>query len=190
VGTPRSSVTSTSRRRWTFWRALVTALVALPLMMGCGAGFSAQTNEIYQPAAGISDRTGQVYVINALVVGDGQGNGTVVTTLINETSQDDTFLSFTATDDKTSGVTTSPVPSSGIPLPAQTAVNLPDAATLQVAGDLIQPGKMVTLAFTFEQAAPVTIEVPVLQQSKIYAGIPVQPIGANITPTPASPSGS
>src|SRR4051812_21155557 len=59
-------------------RTALAAAAAAAALSGCAASFNAPTNEPYQPAAGISDRSTAVYAINALVVTDGSGNGTVV----------------------------------------------------------------------------------------------------------------
>ena len=66
---------STRRRR----RLAVAAALIAPLLAGCGTGFQAQTNQIYQPGPGISVRDDGVYAINTLIVTDGEGNGTLVT---------------------------------------------------------------------------------------------------------------
>ena len=57
---------------------------AAPQLAGCSRGFGAQTDQIYQPGPGISVRSGGVYVINALVMTDGSGHGTLIGALINQ----------------------------------------------------------------------------------------------------------
>ncbi len=64
-----------------------------PLLAGCGTGFQAQTNQIYQPGPGITVRDGGVYAINTLIVTDGNGNGTLVAALVNQAARPDTLVS-------------------------------------------------------------------------------------------------
>ncbi len=189
VGTPTSTVTSTLRVRWARRLALVAALVVLPVATGCSANFGAETNQPYHPAAGRSDRSGQVYVINALVVGDGEGNGTVVAALINQASEDDELVGFEAEHLDGGGLDTTPLTSDGIELPSQKAANLPEDDVLQISGDAVQPGTVLNLTFTFQNAAPVTIGVPVLRQTEIYSGVTVGPIEKTTGPTETTPSG-
>ena len=81
------------------------AASAVVALAGCAANFNAPTNDPYQPAAGISDRTGDVYALNTLVVTDEAGNGTVVASLINQATTDDTLQSFSATDSTGADIT-------------------------------------------------------------------------------------
>ena len=43
----------------------------------------AQTDQVYNPAAGVDDRSGSVDVLNALVVSGSDGSGTVIASLVN-----------------------------------------------------------------------------------------------------------
>ena len=45
--------------------------------------FGAQTDQVYNPAAGVDDRAGSVDVLNALIVSGTDGSGTVIATLVN-----------------------------------------------------------------------------------------------------------
>lgn len=62
-----------------------TAALSLALasvLSGCGAGFSAQTNQVRIPADGMPATSGQLKVLNALIVSDGTG-GKVSLSLAN-----------------------------------------------------------------------------------------------------------
>jgi hypothetical protein len=164
-------------RRGRILRAAVGA-VAVAALSGCAANFSAATNEPYQPAAGIADRSGDIYTINTLVVTDGSGNGTVVASLINQEADDDTLQSFTATDSggnaiKTVGLT-SPIDLPAYPSPSQ-AVAVGETGDLRLTGDNIEAGTFVNLTFEFGTAAPMTVNVPVVLggPDTNYADIPV-----------------
>jgi hypothetical protein len=149
-------------------------------LSGCAANFDAPSNEPYQPAAGISDRSGAVFAINTLVVTDGSGNGTVVSSLINQQPDDDTLQSFSATDSTGAAITAAPL-AQPISLPANPSpaqsVQLGSAGALRLSGDNVEGGTFVSITFTFATAAPVTVNVPVVLggPDTIYADIPVGP---------------
>jgi hypothetical protein len=159
--------------------ALASA-AALAGLSGCAANFNAPTNEPYQPAAGISDRSGEVYAINTLVVTDGSGNGTVVSSLINQDSADDSLQSYSATDSEGKKITTAPL-AQPIALPSypspDQAVQLGTAGDLRLSGDNVEGGTFINLTFDFDNAAPVTVEVPIVVggPNTIYADVPVGP---------------
>jgi copper(I)-binding protein len=153
--------------------ARACAAVALLGVVGCGSNFDAQTQQPYQPAVGISDRSGQVYSINTLIVTDGQGNGTVVAALINQSDAEDTLQSVTAVDDQGGGMSVQPLPEGGISLPARNLVQLATDGSVRLESDNLEAGRFVTLTFTFANAAPVKVDVPVVEQTSTYADVPV-----------------
>lgn len=165
-------------------RLAIAVLAAALTLTGCGASFNAQSEQPYQPATGVSNRSGEVYAIDALVVTNGNGDGTVVCALINEAEHDDALRAVSAVDDKGSALTVAPLPSNGVPLPAHQAVQLATSGMVRVNGSTLRAGTFVTLTFTFAQAAPVTVGVPVLDQNSTYANVPVGPVGAGTTPSP------
>lgn len=146
-------------------------------VVGCGSNFDAQSQQPYQPAVGVSDRSGQIFAINSLVVTDGQGNGTVVSALINETDAEDTLQSVTAADDLGHGLKAQPLPDGGIPLPPRQAVQLATDGSARLNSGDLEAGRFVSLTFTFASAAPVTVDVPVVNKTSSYADVPVGPSG-------------
>jgi hypothetical protein len=166
-------------------RALRAAFAASAIvaLTGCAANFNAPTNDPYQPAAGISDRTGDVYSLNTLVVTDEAGNGTVVASLVNQATTDDTLQSFSATDSTGADITAEPL-AQPIALPAypspDQAVAIGTAGDLRLSGDNIVAGTFVDITFTFGNAAPLTVNVPVIPggPETIYADIPVGPVSS------------
>ncbi len=163
----------------------VTCLVAATLgSTGCGASFGAQSQQQYQPAVGISDRTGNVYAVNTLVVTDGDGNGTVVCSLINQTEQADTLTSVSAVDAGGHGLGVEPLPSSGLDLAPGQAVQLANSGAVRLSDPGLVAGSVLTLTFTFTDAAPLQVETPVVNQTSTYADVPVGPTA--IASSPAS----
>jgi copper(I)-binding protein len=185
-GSASGGAPTLSRRRRT---AIAVLFACAPLVAACGAGFEAQTNQVYQPAVGVNDRSGEVFVINALLVTAGTGTGTVVASLINQSTEPDRLVAVVA-----SATNGAPLDSTdlgaGIELPSQESVQVADEGITVTAGaDAATPGSeepsgvtagaLVTLQFQFERAAVVEIEVPVVsnesEHSDVYVDVPVSP---------------
>ncbi len=168
-----------SMRRWRARRCLdvVCGVAALVGVVGCGSNFEAQTQQPYQPAVGISNREGTVYALNTLVVTDGEGNGTVVSALINQAATEDRLLSVTATDGATQ-LRVLPLPEGGIALPPSRLVQLETTGAVRIRSDNLRAGYFVTLTFSFANAAPLELDVPVVEvvdADSPYADVPVGP---------------
>lgn len=155
--------------------ALVCAATAVVGVGGCGSSFNAQTQQQYQPAVGVSNRDDAIYAINTLVVTDGEGNGTVVSALINQKAAADSLRSVTAVDDQGRELKVLPLPDGGVALPSQQAVQLGNDASVRISSDELQAGFFVTLSFTYADAAPLQVDVPVVDQTSTYADVPVGP---------------
>lgn len=144
------------------------------LLASCAAGFNAQTQQQYQAGEGISDRSTDIYVLNALVVADDQGNGTLVGTLINQSGQADELqqVSVTGADGKPIRTTelTSPVP-----LEYQQSVQLESDGLVRLTGDGVQAGDFITVTFTFGNAAPIELAIPIVPTGPMYTSVPVGP---------------
>lgn len=170
---------SSSRRRW------LAAAVMTPLLAGCATSFGAQTNQIYQPGPGISDRGSDVYVMNAAIVTDGKGNGTLVGALINQNPRTDTLRSITVLDSNGKAISASILPGT-ISLPDQRSVQLADSGDVRVSGN-VHAGVNDTLTLTFANAAPVTMTIPVLPRTSEFHSVPVGPTSTPTTPSHSNP---
>ena len=84
---------TTSRRIAAF-----AVLLAVPTLSSCGVNFSAQTDQVYTPAEGVNDRSGDVDVLNALVVADTDGTGRFIAGLANNTDKEETLTGITGVD--------------------------------------------------------------------------------------------
>jgi hypothetical protein len=157
-------------RRFRFFAIVLLACFALT---GCSGGFDAQTQQLYQAATGISNRDSDVYVLNALVVTDGKGNGTVAGTLLDQAKQADTLQNVTAVD--SSGKTISTKLASPLQLPPDQSVKLETNGAVRLTGSSVQAGYFVTVTFTFANAAPLTMAIPVVADSADYSSVPVGP---------------
>jgi hypothetical protein len=162
-------------------RRLATAFVvpaAAVALSGCGANFSAQTNQVYQAAEGTDDRSALVYSLNTLVVGDGEGNGTVTARLVNQGPVEDALESYTATidgEDITVAPLAEPIALGTAPSPEQSILIGPEGE-LRLTGESFEPGDFVTLNMVFTESEPLSMEIPVVGMTPEYAEIPVGPI--------------
>ena len=71
-------------------RLAIAALLLVPALASCG--FNAQTDQVYQAAVGINDRSGEVDILNALIVSGEDGSGTFAGTLVNKDTTNDCLL--------------------------------------------------------------------------------------------------
>jgi hypothetical protein len=55
-----------------------------------------------------------------------------------------------------------------------------------VQGDIIVPGRIVELTFSFENAETITVEVPVVDRSGAFAEVPMPEATAGSDESPAS----
>jgi hypothetical protein len=145
-------LTSTRRRL-----AAGAMVLLVPVLGACG--FSEQTDQVYQPAVGTDNRSGNVDILGAVVVSSLNGEGTFVASLVNNNQdKDDTLV--TMTGDGLDVSLTAP-----IKVPAGDLVNLADTGAVSVTGDTVQPGKFARLTLTFESGQKTEVNVPVVPYS-------------------------
>jgi hypothetical protein len=126
---------------------------------------------VYIPADGANNRTGEVAVLNAVVVSAVDGYGTLVTTFVDQqTEKADLVSNITGAQDTVTGKFPA--------IPAGGHVNLADLPPIFVNGPDVAAGGYVTLTFDFASAGPVTMDVPVVAPTGEWASIQL--------PTPTS----
>lgn len=152
--------------------AAAAVLLAAPALSSCGVSFGAQTDQVYNPSVGVDDRSGQVDVLNALIVSGTDGSGTVVATLVNNDQQTDDTLKGVSGAGKDAGMTVKPGGDTSIP--AGGLLNLATKGAVTIRGQRVVPGNFVTITFSFDRAQSVTLDVPVVSHSNPdYAGVKV-----------------
>lgn len=157
-------------------RFLAGALSALALsaLAGCGAGFDATSVAPYAPSDGVQADSGDIRVLNALVVTDDSGTaGTLSAAVVNRGTRPDRLTGVSSPDGSVAVPATDLRGGSAVTLGSGTGV----PATLT--GLTSRAGQTVTLTFTFERAAPVTLRTLVLPATGPYAGL---------APTPGTPA--
>jgi hypothetical protein len=166
----------------TLRRAAIAALLLAPVLTACG--FSEQTDQVYQPAVGVNDRSGTIDILNALVVSGTDGSGTFAGTLVNkDQTQADTLEGVTG-----SGITAA---RKTVEVPAGQAVPLADDGIVTLKGSGIVPGSWVELTFSFSSGQSTTLKVPVVEAAGDYADVPLPSSSTTSTTSPSkSPSAS
>ena len=168
MGAPKESsdpVSSARRRRLVAATAAATAVLALG---GCGSGFSAQTNQVYQPGIGANHR-GEIDVMNTLLVANDDTSATLSASLINKTGNDESLSSITVT---TLGGDELKVRANKIRLSLPPGVSTvigstSDPSGIRVIGGAVA-GNYVKITLNFNNAAAVTIEAPVVTRTAEY----------------------
>ena len=143
-------------------RVAIAALLLAPALTACG--FSAQTDQVYQPAVGVNDRAGTVDIINALVVSGTEGSGTFAGTLVNKDQEEDDRLESVTGPDVTATPRTVTIPAAG-------AVALATSGAVSLKGDAIKAGGWVELTFVFNSGQSTTMKVPVVEATGDYADV-------------------
>jgi hypothetical protein len=152
-------------------RGLLAAGAAMTALTGCSTSFDAQTNAVYDPGAGTNARGGGVDVLNALIVDNADGTGTLSTTLVYNPGEfdDDIELPPTITLDEMTVTTLGAEPidstlvAGGIELVPNESVIVGEEPDATVSGDNFAAGDFVVLNLGFDAAAePVQLQVPVV----------------------------
>jgi hypothetical protein len=139
-----------------------TVVLLAPALVGCSTNFKAQTDQVYIPGRGVNDRTSTVNVLNALVVSGEAGSGRVVATLVGVTDEADELLGVTV--DGTEAEITGEAE-----IGALGRNNLLDDAEVTAEAEGIAAGDFVEVRFTFAEAEPVTLDVPVVPPVSEFA---------------------
>jgi copper(I)-binding protein len=175
-----------SQRRTARPRSLLVLAIAalIAALAGCEAGTNAPTQEWHNPTDGAGIVQDNISIRDVFVLGAPLGSALppgesagVYFALINNGSPDK-LLSITAPGTAKS-VT---LPGGTVDLASQQAVLLTGPTPKVILEDLTRPlsgGGSVTLVMNFQNAASVTLDVPVLPQAAFYSTYSTAP-----TPTP------
>lgn len=161
-------------------RTAFVAVLLAPALAACG--FNAPTDQIYQAAQGVDDRTTSVKILNAVVVAAENGSGTFAGSLVNE-SGDAQTLEQVAADGVTAAKSIESIEvlpgtllNFGTPVEGPKGQALP---LLMLNGTPIEIGRYVRLTFTFSGVGTVTLNVPVVSNDSAlgheFADVPLPP---------------
>jgi copper(I)-binding protein len=170
-------------------RLLVLAIAALiPALAGCEAGNNAPTQQYHQPTVGAGVVHDNIAIRNVFVLGApigatvpaGESAGLFLA-LINDGSPDK-LLSISAPGTARSVA----LPGGTVSLASQQAVLLTGPEPKVILQDLTRPligGSSIVLVLNFQNAASLTLQVPVIPQASYYSTYSPPPTP---TPTPAA----
>lgn len=172
----RTRQSRTLSRRTLSASTAAAALALIGLLSGCGAGFEATSVKPYAPSDGIMADSGDLRILNMLVVAsDSFSSGVVVGTIVNDGTKADTLTDLTSPDgtvDLTGDGTIEPGAAVALSAGSELSATISSLTAL--------PGETITLHLRFSRADPVTIHTVVVPATGAYA---------TITPAPtASPT--
>ncbi len=145
--------------------ALGALALTSPALASCG--FDKATNRVNTISMGGADRSGQVDVLNAVIVSAQPGSGTLISTLVNNDPTEAAELDLIEAGDETplEVATTEPV-----------AIDPRGRAVLQgedgvgVTGEFT-PGDVMSLTYTFANGEQSVLEVPVVPACRQWEGL-------------------
>jgi hypothetical protein len=160
----------------TFVASTAAAALALTgLLSACAAGFEATSTKPYAPSDGIMADTGDLRILNMLVVAsDSFSSGVVVATIANNGTEADELTEMTSPDgqvDLTGDGTIEPGAAKAMSAGSELSATISSLTSL--------PGETITLHLRFRRADPVTINTVVVPATGPYATITPAP-----TPSP------
>jgi hypothetical protein len=153
-------------------RAVIGVVAATFALTGCAASFGSETGQVYDQAAGVNHRSGDVYMLDAVVIVDGQGHGTLSGTLTSQAGTDDALTDVKIVS-KTSQAASVTLQGGEVNVPAGGAVKLLDGNLVRFDAPSLEAGYFVTLQFSFRNAGGFTLNVPILPNSSDFSTVSV-----------------
>ena len=151
------------------------ALLAVPAIAGCEAGFNAPTLEFHAASGGAHTVVNGIEISNAFVLGAPVGgqvtkgsSASLFVGLFNNGTNNDKLVSVTAPDNASSVA----IQNGSVTIPAYGAANLtgPEpAVVLKGLTTALRGGESITVTFDFATAGAVTLSVPVEPASYYYS---------------------
>jgi hypothetical protein len=149
--------------------AALSLALLVPGLAACG--FNEQTDQVYQPAVGVNNRSGTVDVLGAVVVSGTDGSGTFSASLVNQDQSTPATLSSVTGPSGTQVQVTQQVE-----VQPDSLSNLADIGAVSVSGDDVKPGNFIRLTLHFDTGQESTLNVPVvdreLEFSQVRPAIP------------------
>ncbi len=150
------------RPRATLRLAAVAVLVATPALASCG--FDRATNKINQITAGTTERDGTVDVLNALIVSERPGSGTLIGQLANNDSEETIALETVVSGPDA-------VPASVQRLDVQPGGRRQlHEAEVRIDGSYVA-GEVFEVMLSFDNGEEVEMTVPVVTACEEYEGL-------------------
>lgn len=166
--------------------------VLIPALAGCEAGKDAPTLQFHPAAAGVNGTADNITASNAFVLGAPSGetvpsgsSAGLFVSLYNNGNSGDTLLNATAT-----GAGSVSLSGGAVSLPADSApVNLTGPQPEIVLKNLSAPlasGGTIKVTLNFQNAGPMTLQVPVMSQAYYYSTFSPPAAGSSGSVSPGS----
>ena len=141
---------------------------------GCGAGFEATARQSYAPADGVQGASGQMRVLNALVVAPGEGSsgsaGVVLMAVVNGSSEDEEITSV-----ETDAGSVDYTGSMTIPAGETIMFGAGSDPAAVVDGLSAEPGEEITVKVSFGDAEPISLRTVVVAATGDYESVTLAP---------------
>jgi copper(I)-binding protein len=157
-------------RRRTPALATLTVLATV-LLTGCGVGFNATAVQPYAAGDGVEGNSGDIRVVNALVVASPTiTSGVISATIVNRGTHEDTLTRITSPD----GTVSFSGPATLAPGVA-TMLGADTDPSATITGLTRLAGESITLHLTFRNAHPLTLHTVVVAAGGAYASVTASP---------------
>ncbi len=144
----------------------VVVLVLAALLTGC---FQQDTD--VEPSSGNVERNETVTAANLVIVTDGQGNGVLVGTLINNGETEDRLVGVDVESE--SGPVEVELADGPVALPQEEPVRLADPVRVTLRSEQLRQGWRAPVELTFESSAAISTTVTVESQTGPYADVEI-----------------
>jgi copper(I)-binding protein len=179
-------VTHTLRRARLAVALTVGTVIVLSTLVGCGAGFDAQTKLVEGPE-GTQAEAGDILIRNAQLVAatDDGSLAALVVGLVNKSAKPDALTEIKV--GAGSAATVSTLPPGGLALPPGALVSVGSqtgpSITVQTDPGVLAPGATVQLTLGFRVSGGIQLSVPVQEHAGPYATVSATPIPTTPIPT-------
>lgn len=151
------------RRRPSRALAAAALVLAAPALAACG--FNVQTDQQYQAAVGVDNRTATIDVLNAVIVSEEDGAGAFVATFVNNSV--DTAHKVLSIQPEGAEATVL-----GKEIAPEGLLSLADEeAPVTVNGEAVAPGGFVEVTIEFDNGQQSVVNAPVVAAEGDYAGV-------------------
>ena len=166
----------------------IAALAGAITLTGCSRGFDAEVLNVYDAAVGVNDRSSDVYVLNALVVDNEDGTGTLSVSLLDKSGEGDQLVAVEAATPEGEPIEVA-LNADTLELCGEQLEVVGRDAEVILTGDNFTAGDMVELAFRFRDAEPVRMQVPVVSRISDVEGAvnPYESVAATPGEVPQTP---
>jgi hypothetical protein len=147
--------------------SLLAVAAALLTTTGCASGFEATARQPYAPADGVQAASGDLRVLNALVVAaEDDSTGVVLMAVVNDGNESErlTGVESDAGTVELSG-------QSSLPAGETVVVGSGTDTTATIGGLTAEPGETITLRVSFDEAAPIELRTVVVLPEGYYADV-------------------